>query len=119
MGDDPALDIGAGPECVPHGSPRSLRVGSIIGRAIRSAHEARSRSLELDVYVGLLVARRLDMVGRAIVGELDGEAVGEEGELIVVEAVVLKGVAGPDDRLLVVGIPQLNIELCSDTQAAN
>ena len=118
MGDDSALNLCAGPECVPHRSPRSLRIGAIFGCAIRSAHEARSRSLELDVYVGLLVTCRLDVVGRAIFRELDGEAVGEEGELVIVKAVVLKRIARPDNRLLVVGIPELDVELCSDTQAA-
>lgn len=58
------------------------------------------------------------MVGSAILGEFDGETVGEERELVVVEAIVFERIASPDRRLVVIGIPDLDIELGSDTQAA-
>ena len=118
LADAPAFYIGSGPEGVSHGTPRSLCVGTIVGRAICSTHEARGGPFKLDVYVRLLVARRFDVVGSAVFGELDGKTVSEEGELAVVEAIVLERVARPDRWLVVIGIPDLDVELGSDAQAA-
>jgi hypothetical protein len=109
--DDAALDIGSGPEVVVHGTPRRLGVCAIIACAILSTHEARRSPGELDVDHVSLIHCRLDGVERAVFGELNGHAIGEEGVLLLVEAVVAERVGSPQAGLLVVLVEQAETEL--------
>jgi len=104
--DDTAFHLGSGPEVVVHRTPRSLRVRAIVACAILSSHEARRCPRELDINHAVLVYRRFDCVVGAIFGELDGDAVGIEGVLFLVEAVVAEGVRSPKTGLRVVGVEE-------------
>lgn len=88
LGDDGSLDAAARPEVVVHGAPRRLGVGAVVGCAVFSTHEAGSSPGELDVDHAVVVHRRLDGVCAAIFRELDRDAIGVEGMLVLVESVV-------------------------------
>lgn len=112
-----ALDAASGPEVVVHRPPWLLGVGTVIGGAILSTHKSRRGPGELYIYHAVLSDGRLDGVLGAILGELNGDAIGEEGVLLLVEAVVVDGVACPEEGLLVVREEELAVELHSHTEA--
>lgn len=93
--DEGALDTASRPKVVVHGAPRRLGVRAVVGGTIFAAHVARSRPGEGDVDQTVFVDGGLDGVGIAICSELNGDAVGEEGMLLLVEAVVGDGIAVP------------------------
>jgi hypothetical protein len=113
---DGALDVGPGPEVVVHGAPWGLGVGAVVAGAVFPAHEARRRSDKLDVDKAVVVHCGLDRVRGAIFGELNGDAVGEEGVLLLVEAVVAQRIAGPQHGLLIIGVEDLAVELDGDAE---
>lgn len=92
---DAALHVGSGPEVVVHGTPRGLHVCAVVGCAIRSALEAGCGPGEFDIHHAVFIHCRLDCVKRTIFGKLDGDAVGIERVLLLVEAVVAQGIGGP------------------------
>lgn len=95
LGDDGAFHIGSGPKVVVHGAPRCLWISTIVGSTILSTHKTRRSSSELDIDQAVVVDCCLDGVECAILRELDGNAVSEEGLLLLVEAVVTEGVGCP------------------------
>lgn len=116
--DDSALHIRPRPEGVAHRTPRRLRIRAKVACPVRSAHESRCRPYELHIHHAILVDGGFDGVGRAIFGQLHRDAVRVEGVLLLVEAVVLERVAGPEEGLLVVRVEDLAVELGGDAQAA-
>lgn len=112
-----ALDAASRPEVVVHRPPWFLGVGTVIGGAILSAHKSRRGPGELYIYHAVLSDGRLDGVLGAILGELNGDAIGEERVLLLVETVVVDGVARPEEGLLVVGEEELAVELDGYTEA--
>lgn len=117
LGDDGALNRTSRPEGVAHGAPGVLGVGAVVACAILSSHEARRRPRDLEVDQAALVAGSLDGVVCAIFGELQGNAVGEERILLLVEAEVRQGVGGPEGGLLVLRVEYLAVELARNVDA--
>ena len=117
--DDGALDAAARPEVVVHVAPGLLGVGSIVAGAVLATLEAGGGAGELCVDETGVVDGSLDGVRLAILGKLDGDAVGVERVALVVEAVVVDGVTGPEHGLLVVGVEELGVELGRHTEAGN
>lgn len=115
--DYPAFHVASGPEGMSHGSPRVLGVCPIIACAILSAHKARSRPYELEIDNAVLICDRLDRVGAAVLGQLEGEVICEEGILFLIEAVIRERIRRPKRRLLLVRIEYLAVELAGDPQA--
>jgi len=93
--DEGAVDSASWPKVVMHGAPWGLRVCSVVGGAIFAGHVARGRPGEGNVDQTVVVDGSLDGVYIAISGELNGDAVGKEGMLVLVEAIVGDGVADP------------------------
>jgi len=111
LGDYRTLDAASRPEVVVHGTPWRLWVCAVVGRAVLSPHKAGGGPRELDVDHAVLVDGCLDLVRVAVGGKLDGDAVGIEGVLVLVETIVLDGVARPEEGLLVVWVEELAVEL--------
>lgn len=88
LGDDGTLDAASWPEVVVHGAPGRLGVGAVVGCAILSTHEAGSSPGELDVDHAVVVHSCLDGVRVAVFRKLDRDAIGVEGMLFLVEAVI-------------------------------
>jgi hypothetical protein len=118
LGDDGSLDAASRPEVVVHGAPRCLGVGAVVGCTVLSTHEAGSSPGELDIDHTVVVHRRLDGVCAAIFRELDGDAVGVEGMLLLVESVVGDGITGPEEGLLIVRVEKLAVELHGHSQTS-
>lgn len=95
FGDDGALDAAARPEMMVHRAPRCLGVCAVVACSVLSTHEARRSPGELHIDEASFVNSSLECVGVAIFGELNGDAIREEGVLLLVEAVILEGVACP------------------------
>lgn len=118
LGDNRALDVAPGPEVVVHATPWLFGVCAVVACSIFSALEARSSSGELHIDQTAVVDCSLDGVCRTIFAELDGDAVGVERVVSFVEAVIRQWVARPKERLLVVGVEELGVELhrCARTE---
>ena len=111
LGDDRALDAAPGPEVVVHAAPWLLGVCAVVAGAGLSALEAGSGSGELDVDQAAVVDCCLDRVCRAVLVQLDGNAVGVEGVVSLIEAVVRQRITRPKEGLLVVGVEDFGVEL--------
>ena len=85
-----ALDLAPRPERVPHLSPWSSGIRPESACTILTHNETRSDACDLEVDGILGVGHRLDCVGVAVFGQLDGDVVGIEAMFRVVEAVVLQ-----------------------------
>lgn len=104
------------PECVSHGSPWGFGVCAVVACPILSSHEARAGFAELYIAHAVLVARGFNGVVGPVFGELQGDAVGEERVLFLVEAVVLQGIGRPDGGLRVAGVEDFAVELAGYSQ---
>lgn len=112
--DNPAFDIRSGPKCVTHRTPRVLRVGSEVGHTILPSHKTWRSAHKLYVDHAVLIARRFNRIIRTIVRQLHRNAIGVERVSIIVEAVVLERIGGPECWLLVVWVPNFAAKLSGD-----
>lgn len=110
-GDNRAINGAPRPEVVVHAAPRLLGICAIVAGTVPSTLEAWRSSGELDVDQTAVVDGSLDCVRRAILAQLDGDAIGVEGVVPLIEAVIRQRIARPKERLLVVGVEELRIEL--------
>lgn len=118
FGDERTFNAAPRPEVVVHATPRLVGVCAVVARSILPTLKARSGPSELHVDQTAVVDCSLDCVCRSIVVELDGHAVGVKGVVSLVETVVRQWVARPEERLLVVGVEELGVELhrCARTE---
>ena len=118
LGNDRALNAAPGPKVVVHATPWLLGVCAIVTGSILSALKARSSPSELDIDQTAVVDCSLDRVCRSVLVQLDGDAVGVERVVSLIEAMIRQRVTGPEKGLLVVGVEELGIELhrCARTE---
>ena len=84
-GHDGAHGVAARPEGVAHRAPWSRGVGAKVRVAVVADLEARGVTGYGDVEDGPLVGQRLDTVGRAVLGQLDGAVISVEVELVLAD----------------------------------
>src|SRR4051812_34146435 len=97
LGDDGTLDAASRPEVMVHGTPWRLWVCAVVGCAVLATHEARRGSRELYVDHAVLVDGCLDLIRVAVCRKLNGDAIGVEGVLVLIESIVVDGVARPEE----------------------
>ena len=110
-GNDRALDTAPRPKVVVHAAPGFLGVCAIIASSRLSTLEARSSPSELDVDQTAVVDCSLNCIRRAVLIQLYGNTICVERVMALVEAVVRQRITRPEERLLVVGVEELGVEL--------
>lgn len=104
------------PEVVMHATPWLLGVCTVVAGSSLSPLEARRCPGECDIDQTAVIDCCLDSVYRAVLVQLDGDAISVEGEMALVKAVVRERVTRPQEGLLVVGVENLGVELYRRTR---
>ena len=110
-GDDGALDAAPRPKVVVHAAPGFFGVCAIIAGSCLSTLEARGSPGEFDIDQTAVVDCSLDCVRRTVLTQLYGNTICVERVMALIEAVIRQRVTGPQERLLVIGIEELGVEL--------
>lgn len=87
---DGSLNLGSWPENVSHGSPWVVVVGTKQAQSVLSNLESRAGLANLEVDNSVVSSLGHDLVGFFVFGKLNGEVIGVEGELFIVESLVEK-----------------------------
>jgi hypothetical protein len=89
---DGTSDGASRPESMSHLTPRLLGIGSVVGCSILSDLEARRGALENKIDESGLISSRFDGILIARFVQSNMKAVSVETSIIILEAIVLKGV---------------------------
>lgn len=77
-------------------TPRGFRIGTVVRATVLSNLEAGANAGNFDINEGIGIHDGLDGEGSVIFGEGDGNIVGVEGTLLLVEFRVGEGLGGPE-----------------------
>lgn len=102
-----------------HCSPWGSWVGTVVGLSVLTDDKSRSLLGDGKLNDGLLVGHRLDGVGVAIFGKLDGAVVGIEIGLVRIEVNVGELIRGPQVWLSSFWIEDLGVELTGCAKTTN
>jgi hypothetical protein len=112
-----ALSEAAGPEGMPHGTPRVAEVGSEEGFARLAGLEALGSAGDLDIDDSAFIVHALDGIKGAVLGQLDRAVLGIEARLVVAKLDILEGSRTPEVGLRQVVAEDLAVELASGSDA--
>lgn len=111
LGDNAPFNFTPWPEGMSHHTPRSIQVGAEQSFPVLTDEESWSSLTDSKIDNAFFVDSRLDCIRFGIVAESDGTAIGVEGKLVVVKAIVIQCIRRPKMRSNAIRIEYLGIEL--------